>query len=347
MLTLYDREGARRELDLRPARPDDAPRIIELIRNQYGASYMPSFYREAWVREKIERGVIRFSLAELLDGSLAGIIGADREGVFSGGLILILLVVDKSLRGFGLGKLLYGSILETLSADPCTCVYGHCLTLDTASQSFHVANGFKMTGLFLNRYLIDPGAPYMAGIALPLKFSHLIACLPRAKGDAGILYVPPAYVPFAGEVYDSLEAARVFAPAPPRGTDPAPLPETGLFSHIQDDSHRYCEAIISRIGAGLAGKLGDLIDSYEGLDRQTFNVFVNMNDPGCPRLCAFLESRGFFFTGLQPLSGAEEYLIYHYAPGLSSPFDRIAVVPGFAGHLDWIRSLYEKSLARF
>jgi GNAT superfamily N-acetyltransferase len=350
VLTLYNREGLSLEVDPRPARPGDVPRIISLMRKQHGESYMPSFYREEWVREKMEQGLIRFSVAELPDGSIAGMIGADREGIFPGSLILILLVVDRSLRGFGLGKLLYGSILETVSRDPCTCIYGHCLTLDTISQSFHAANGFKMTGLIIDRYRFDAASPYLAGMALPAKYSALVACLPRDKRDAGVLYVPQAYVPFVKEVYDSLGAACAIAPGLPAssGSDPASFPAEGegIFSSVQNDIHRYCEMVVSRTGRGLREKLGGLIDSYEGLEGQTFNLFVSMNDPGCPGLCAFLEKRGFFFTGVQPLSGLNEYLIYHYSPGLPVSFDRIAVVPGFAGPFDWIRSLYAQSPGR-
>jgi GNAT superfamily N-acetyltransferase len=328
-------------VDLRPARPGDAPGIIRLIRGQYGENYMPSFYDKDWLAGGIARGALRFYAAELPGASLGGIAGLDAEGPFPGTLILILLLVDKALRGYGLGKLISPYILKEASQIPCTCEYAYSLTVETISQSFLETEGFKAAGLLLNRYLLDPAAPYATVADLPLKVSHLIACYMRDKKDAGILYVPPSYQAFTGEVYQSLGAAYTLAP--PGDPDRNRAAGTADFSYIQADADGYCEMIVRKTGAGLRETLEELLDSCAAFPRQTFNIFINMNDPGCPRLCSFLEERGFFFTGLQPLSGPNEFLIYHYAPGLADPFDKVAVVPSFAKHLDWMRSLHRRA----
>lgn len=340
MFTLRNKAGASLEVNLRPARPEDAPGIIRLIRGQYAENYMPSFYDSDWLAGGIAREALRFFVAELPGSFLGGVAGLDAEGHFPGSLILILLLVDRSLRGYGLGKLISPYVLKAASQIPCTCEYAHSLTIETISQSFLETEGFKTTGLILNRYLLDSAAPYVTVTDLPLKTSHLIACYMRDKKDAGILSVPDSYRAFVGEVYRALGAAYTFAP-PCSGAGTAGAAD---FSCAQADADRYCEIIVRKTGAGLREKLEGLLDTYAAVPRQTFNIFINMNDPGCLRLCAFLEERGFFFTGVQPLSGLNEYLIYHYAPGFADPFDRVAVVPGFAKHLDWIRSLYQLSL---
>ncbi|MDR1970576.1 MAG: GNAT family N-acetyltransferase [Treponema sp.] len=341
MPTVYNKEGAALEVNLRPALPGDAPGIIRLIRGQYGENYMPSFYDRDWLAGSIARGALRFSVAELPGGDLGGMAGLDAEGHFPGSLILVLLLVDKALRGYGLGKLISPSVLEMASRIPCTCEYAHCLTVEPISQSFLEMSGFKMTGLLLNRYLLDPAAYYASVADLPPKTSHLIACKMRDKRDAGLLYVPEPYRSFAGRIYQALGAAYTLAPPQDRDTAAGPAE----FSHSQTKADRHCELIIRKTGPGLTEALAELIEAYAALPRQSFNVFINMNDPGCPPLCAFLEEQGFFFTGLQPLSGANEYLLYHYAPGPDDPFYKVAVVPGFRAHLDWMRSLYRKSLS--
>jgi GNAT superfamily N-acetyltransferase len=300
---------------------------------------MPSFYDSDWLAGSIARKALRFFVAELPGSSLGGIGGLDVEGHFPGSLILILLLVDRTLRGYGLGKLLSPYVLKAASRIPCTCEYAHSLTIETISQSFLETEGFKTTGLILNRYLLDPSAPYVTVADLPFKTSHLVACYMRDKKDAGTLYVPEPYQAFAEEVYRSLGAAYTLAP--PSNRDGG----TAEFSYTQTDADRYCEVIVRKTGAGLRESLEGLLDTWAALPRQTFNIFINMNDPGCPRLCAFLEERGFFFTGIQPLSGLNEYLIYHYAPGLADPFDKVAVVPGFVKHLNWIRSLHKSGSA--
>jgi GNAT superfamily N-acetyltransferase len=298
---------------------------------------MPSFYDRDWLAGGIAKEALRFFVAELPGASLGGIAGLDAEGHFPGSLILILLLVDKTLRGYGLGKLISPYVLKAASQIPCTCEYAHSLTIETISQSFLETEGFKTTGLILNRYMMDPGAPYVTVADLPFKTSHLIACYMRDKKDAGTLYVPDPYQAFAGEVYRSLGAAYTLVPSPSPNRDAG----TAEFSYTQAEIDRYCEMIVRKTGAGLRETLEDLLDTWAALPRQTFNIFINMNDPGCPRLCAFLEGRGFFFTGIQPLSGLNEYLIYHYAPGLADPFDKVAVIPGFVKHLDWMRSLHK------
>jgi hypothetical protein len=335
-MTVFNKQGASLEVSLRLAGGDDASRIIALMKKQHGTGYMPSFYQEQWVRHGMETGELYFVLAELADGTLAGIIGADAGSVFSGSLVLILLVVDKPLRGFGMGKTLHRFILNAKPWDQYTCIYGHCMSLDPVSQMNHIEFGYKMTGLFLNRYQFDPGAEYTLYMKLPLKHCHVIACLPKAKRDAGLLYAPPAYIPYIAGVYDSLGAAYTFAEEDEPG-----FPQL-TYTLTQSELHQYCEVFVKEGGASFAAVLKENLEKYAPLERQSFNVFVSMNDPGCPAVCALLEEHGFFFTGIQPLSGQIEYLLYHYSPSIPVPFDKIAVVSEFKQEFEWIRSLYEK-----
>ncbi|GHV76065.1 hypothetical protein AGMMS49942_08860 [Spirochaetia bacterium] len=337
-MTVHNKEGASLEVTLRFAKSegDDVSRLIALMKKQHGNSYMPSFYQERWVRHGMETGEFGFVLAELADGTLAGIIGADTGCVFTGALVLILLVVDKPLRGFGMGKILHHFILNAKPRDTYTCIYGHCMSLDPVSQRNHIEFGYKMTGLMPNWYQFDPGAEFIAGMKLPLKHSLIIAILPKAKRDAGLLYVPEAYIPYISEKYDSLGAAYTFAE--PKGS---PFPQL-TYTLTQSDLHRYCEIFVTEGGAAFAPVLKDTLGKYASLERQSFTVFVSMNDPGCPAVCALLEEQGFFFTGIHPLSGQTEYLIYHYSPTIPVPFDKIAVVKEFKKDLEWIKSLYGK-----
>ncbi|GHV91011.1 hypothetical protein AGMMS50268_15140 [Spirochaetia bacterium] len=334
-MTVYNKEGASPEVNIRLAEGDDASRLIDLMKKQHGNSYMPSFYQEPWVRHGMESGELHFALAELSDGTLAGIIGADAGNVFTGSLVFILLVVDKPLRGFGMGKMLHHFILNAKPWDQYTCIYGHCMSLDPVSQMNHIEFGYKMTGLFLNRYQFDPGAEYTADMSLPLKHCHVIACLPRAKRDAGLLYAPAAYIPYISRIYDSLGAAYTFAEVEPV------YPHLN-YTLIQSDPHQYCEIFVKEGGSAFTSVLKENLEKYAPLERQSFNAFVSMNDPGCPAVCALLEDQGFFFTGIQPLSGQIEYLLYHYSPSIPVPFDKIAVVPEFKKDFEWIRSLYGK-----
>jgi hypothetical protein len=101
--------------------------------------------------------------------------------------------------------------------------------------------------------------------------------------------------------------------------------------------------MVQRPGNDFKDILNKMLEQHSGVANQTFTVFLNLNDPACPQACRLLEERGFFFTGIQPLSGAYEYLLMHYSPSLPVPFDQIAVVPEFKERFEYIHYLYQEA----
>jgi hypothetical protein len=335
-MRIYAKDGASLEVDIRFALPREAEKIVALMKRQHGGSYMPSFYKAEWIREMMEKGVMRFAVAVIEDGAIAGVIGADVENIFTGSMDLILQVVDKSLRGFGMGKILQGFILDSPDWEKYTCIYGHCLCLDIVSQKNHIHYGYEMTGALLNRYFFDRNSEFFANLDLPLKYSTIVACLPKAKKDAGRIYAPAGKEHYIEDVYRSLGASFTFE-------EGRPVPPAARLSLTitQNDPHRYLELFVLENGPDLGWIFHQTLEKYRVIENQTYNVFVNLNDSGCPETCRILEDHGFFFTGIQPLSGRYEYAIYHFAPFLKDPFDKVATVPEFASRLDEIKSLYE------
>jgi hypothetical protein len=211
------------------------------------------------------------------------------------------------------------------------------MTLDIVSQKTHLEFGFHMTGLLPNGYFNDTTAEYLKDVSLPVKDVLMAACLPQAKRDAGSLYIPPAYRDYIIGVYTALGIAFTVK----TGEEPVAQPSIYTLSNIKE--HRYCELMVQKSGNDFKDVLDKMLEQYGGLENQTFMVFLNLNDPGCPKACRLLEEQGFFFTGLQPLSGPCEYLLMHYSPSLPVPFDRIAVVPEFKDRFDYIHQLYQKA----
>jgi GNAT superfamily N-acetyltransferase len=338
MLKVYNKKGESLDIRIRLAHPDDTPQLITLLIKQHGKNHPNrQFYDEALVRRDIEAGILYFGVVELTDGTLAGMAGCDAGNVFSGSLIFILMTIVPSLRGFGLGKHLHNFLIQMALFDTYTCIYMHCLTLDTASQTFCNRSGGRMTGLLLNRYIYDTEAEHLSGLHLPLKRTHLVSCIPKVKQDAGILYTPFAYAAYIEDIYESLGVA--YRLDDHEGTKPRAMRSLLTITHYED--HRYCELIIKETGYDFASILIDVLKQYGSLEQQTFNVFINLNDPGCPDACRLLDEQGFFFTGLQPLSGQYEYMIMHYSPRIPVPFDKIAVIPEFNKRFKLIQQQYQ------
>jgi hypothetical protein len=342
MMTLYNKRRETLEVNIRLARQEDVPDIITLLIKQHG-NYYPNadFYNTDFVRTIINRGDLSVAVAELENGLLAGITGANLKNQFAGTLELSMLTTRTSCRGFALGKQLHSFLLETLPPEIYACVYTHCMSFDMASQKICADLDYRITGVLFNSYCVDPHAENLSGLELPGKHSLIVTCLTGGKKDAGLLYAPPARAGYIAAVYDALGTAYTLKKqekAQEQMTEGSP----SVCAVTQTEEHRYCEAFVEKTGSDFAEILEDTLKQYGSLEGQSFNVFINLNDPAAPLACRLLEERGFFFAGLHPLAGLYEYMIFHYSPALLVPFDRVAVLPGFAGAFASIRDQYER-----
>jgi hypothetical protein len=317
------------------ALPGDAAEMIALLRKQYGAAYQLKMYDEEFVRKLIENNILSVVVAEASLG-IVGMMGSNTENDFPGALAFTMLVIKPEMRGFGLSKILQGFLIETVPSGAFTCIYAHCLAMDIISQLNHITFGYRMTGLLLNSYRYDSQAEYLAGLSIPLKNAFLVACLPQAKQDAGLLYAPPSYAAYIDDVYTSLGVGYTLS----EGREPTIL--QSICSIHQDEYHRYCELFIQEAAPDFVGILDGILRQYAGLEHQTFNIFVNLNDPACSYACRHLEEKGFFFTGLQPLSGEYEYMILHYSPSIPVLFDQVAIIPELKRKLSWVQKRYQE-----
>jgi hypothetical protein len=338
-MIVYNKKGESLEVTLRFARPEEALQIIALITKQHGAAYYPEMYEEPHVHKLIEDKIMYVVVVET-EAGIVGTIGAKPKSIFAGALLLTMLILKPAIRGFGLSKKLQQFILEALPFDTFACVYGHCMTINTISQMNHIKLGYRLTGLLLNCYQYDPTAEYLADIPLPLKETLVVACLPQVKQDAGDLYAPPAYIAYIEEVYISLGTAYTIS----TDNEYEAAVVQSKYSIHQDEQHRYCEVFILEAALDIGDIFDEMLIQYAALEYQTFNVFINLNDPATPHTCRLLEDRGFFFAGLQPLSDNYEYMIMHYSPSIPVLFDKIAIVSEFSKQLLCIQRFYQEAL---
>ncbi|MDR2617988.1 MAG: hypothetical protein LBC62_03870 [Treponema sp.] len=335
-MTLYNKRREALEVTIRLAVQEDVPDIITLLIKQHGNYYANvDLYSADFVRRVIKNRDLSIAVAECAGGLIAGMAGANGKTRFAGTLEWVMLTIRPSCRGFDIGRRLLSFLRQTLERDLYSCIYGHCMSLDTASQGIMAGLGFRMTGAILNCYRFDTHAENFAGLDLPDKHRLLVVCLLGTKKHAGVLYVPDEHREYIQAVYEALGAEYTLdKEAKPSGTTAVTV--------TQNNEHRYCEVFAEETGPDFEKTLKDTLEQYGALEQQSFNVFINLNDPAAPGACRILEDRGFFFAGLHALSGACEYMIFHYSPALAVPFDRIAVLPGYAGEFAYIRDQYEK-----
>jgi hypothetical protein len=339
-MVVYNKKGDAREIIIRFARPDEASQMITLLKKQHGSCYYQKMYEENYVRKLIEDKVLQVALVETAEGVLMGMTGAIEKD-FPGTITFTMLMIKPKMRGFGLGKTMQVFLRDAIPFDGFASIYTHCMTLDTITQKNQIEFGYRMTGLLLNCSIYDLNSPpeYLAGVSLPFKDTLIVACLPCSKQDAGILYAPLSHAAYIEEVYISLGVACKTG----KGGENEAAPVQSNYSIHQDERQRYCEVFIREAAQDIDNILDEILRQYAAQEHQTFNVFVNLNDPACPYVCCILEKRGFFFTGLQPLSGNYEYMILHYSPSIQVPFDKIAVVPEFNKQFLLIQKLYKEA----
>jgi hypothetical protein len=337
-LVLYNKKGNSLDINIRLARPEEAPQLIELLLKQHGFNYPNrKIYDENFVRQAIASGILRFAVAVLTsDETLVAMVGSDEENEFPGCLMFNLLTVKIEFRGFGLGKKLHQYLIKEVLSGKYTCIYVHCLTLDTISQSIQAEFGYTMSGLLINRYIYDVNAENLKGLSLPLKRTHLMACYPLLKRDVLILYPPASHARYIAELYKDLNVAYSLE-------EPGkPVVQKSKVNISQNEMHRYGELVVREVGNDFEHVLSGYLNQYAHLERQTFNAFINLNDPGASHACSALEEKGFFFTGMHPLAGSGEYMILHYSPGLAVDFNKIMVIPEFTERLRYIQNLYRE-----
>ncbi|MDR1070911.1 MAG: hypothetical protein LBL37_09045 [Gracilibacteraceae bacterium] len=327
------KDAADPRIDIRFARPDEAPRLIALLRRQHGGLYpRASYYDEGFIAEAVATEKLRFAVAVAGDGETAGMICAGVQSDDPPVLVFSLLTVLPAWRGQGLGSRMQ-DFLDTrlpLSRYAYTCMY--CLTLDTASQHNSVKRGYVPTGLLPHRYLFDPAAANLEGEALPLKRSHLLLCRAFSRRDAGPLFCPDELADFTAEVFGALGVGFSRGAAAARSSRLAGGPS--VFRLVQNEEHRYCEIWIERAG----GDLPDLLRAarrYDALPAQTYCVSLNMAHANCPGAYRVLREQGYVCTGLAPFAAGGAYLLFYRSPSVALDYGRLALHPSF-------RALWEK-----
>jgi GNAT superfamily N-acetyltransferase len=332
-MKVYNKRREELEVDIRLARREDVPDMISLLIKQHGNYYQRTdLYSMDFFGQAIEKKDLYMVVAELADGLVAGMTGANGKTEFAGALEWIMLTIRPSCRGYGMGKHLISHLQQALPPELYTCVYGRCMSLDTVSQKILAGLGHRITGALFNCYRVDAHAENLSGMTLPFKHNLILTCLPGNKKDAGPLYAPPAHAGYIRGVYETLGVAYAL-----REGGGKPQGDSSACAVTPMEDHRYCELFAEGVGLDFKGILENALNRYGALEGQSFNALINLNDPAAPWAGDLLEDRGFFFAGVHALSGPREYMIFHYSPALEVPFDQIAVLPDFAETFSYIK----------
>lgn len=327
---------------LRKYVPGDEAEIIACIRDEYADTYFKQwFYDEMQIRERAEEGNTIFLVAENRDkGELAGIFILQRPKGTDGIYEMASMIFKKCYRGFGLTSPFWAFGWKLLGERKCSVVFALPVLFHSVTQELLQGRGFRAVGLILNVFDVTQVIhSYENG--RNTKHSQGIQMLPVGGESAGTIYVPRKLRKYCKMIYEELGVFFRFGGEP---TEPGRrnLPRNSCIHSETDDRQKSVSVEVNEVGRDCMQLIRQIMERYPLRGQYTANIFLNCSAPGAMELAEELEQEGWFFTGLKPLWGHRQYLIYHNPGEVSIWFEDYCVSSDFARILKFIAEEYKK-----
>lgn len=335
MLFYHRSGGSPLEITIRSAREQDAPQIVDCIRDAYGGTYVkPSLYSGEEIVLLDRRGALRFSVAEA-GGRLAGVTACGLPDHFPGMAEIACQAVRREYGGYGLALPLALHAGKRAAALPLTARFARALGCHDVSQRTLRCMGFTACGLLLNVFDRERLACRLQSGGGP-KIPQMVAVRRQEKSDAGGLWLPEELIPLAGNMYRELGVSwRLRAGS-------GPLSGPGTWDREEDARHAALTLWARSCGASFAERLAAELRRAAALPGQTVNLYLNLSCPDSGAAYEAARGLGFFFTGFLPCAGDGEYMILHHPLRVSTAPERIPHIAEYAPFLARIRrSIHE------
>lgn len=312
-------------IQIRMANEKDAQSIILLMQLQHGAL---NPHRWMYHKEKLQKEIRAQHLQAILavdafDKPL-GMICAGREEGFERGLLFYLLTVRPEARGVNLGLRMQQEFDRNISFSGYHCAYMQCLTVDTISQKNVSKLGYHPTGLIGERYLFDENAAHLKEIRLPQRRSHMMMVKALKNDSISCFPLPRPYGDFIRDTYEKLGIKIIEVALGPQTKRQHKGPAILPFYYPE---HRYKDYLVYEIQKDFPLQVEAMVSDA---DYESVNVFLNLNQVHIKEACCILEEKGGLFTGLLPLAGQYEYMIFHFSKTKVAWLEQIQVLDCFS-----------------
>lgn len=280
-------EDLRERLEIRPAGPEDAEAISQLLYANYHLSYgHPDFYRPRWVADELAEGRLVSTLA-VLEGEIVGHHAVMLEEG-SASAETGASVVHPAFRGLGIFTKLANESLRRSMELGLDALWGRALTVHPYSQRAARARGYRETGLMLGHVPARMEIEGIEGAQAGKRTASILVLRPlRPSPRAPVL--PARYENLLREAYANagLELEPDAEPAPPPAEPIAVTEEASRNSALI----RVCaweeKAVVHALRQELA-RHHDVI--YVDLDLSTGAATADALE--------LLNREGFFYAGL-------------------------------------------------
>lgn len=283
------------DIAVRLLAPEEASRLIGLIRSCYGETYIdPSFYSEAVVGELLESGRLHSIGAFTGAGQLVGHMGISVR--VHGGITADagMTLVDPAFRGKGIARRVAVGLAQQAITLGLVGVHDYPVTVHAATQ--RIGAGFGVdTGLMLANMPDDVLFQEMNTPAPGARTSSLIRWLPFGPAPERAVYLPGRYREPIEALYTQASLTRTILRSEERlGEDESEL------EHTYDERRQILRVVVARAGSDLATRVDT--ETHEAAERGALVAHVDLplSDPTTPAATEALRTLGFSFAGLLP-----------------------------------------------
>lgn len=350
VLHLKNKQERSLTITLRQYRPGDEEGMIACIRDEYGDSYFKrGFYEPIYIKEESDNGHIIFLVAQTKAGEIAGMLILKKFLPEENMCEIASQIFRKKYRGYGLAMPFFEYAMEILLKDKYSAAYCLPVLFHDVTQRLLYRLGLRATGLIMNVFNMK-NVTHSYHNGKNTKHSQGIQIRAVDKQDAGTVYIPYEHQAFAAKVYDSLGVKYCIAlesgdslggVAYEYSDSLSGLPPQSLVSFWQNELQESLEINIYAVGADLANRIYDLHKKHPLKGGQTSNVFLNCSDKNAVWAYHVLGEAGYFFTGLKPMCGKDEYMVMHNPGEVEIYFEDYVVSSEFARLLNYVRKAYE------
>ncbi|MBQ7477355.1 MAG: GNAT family N-acetyltransferase [Selenomonadaceae bacterium] len=334
---ILQRDGESLRVCFRESREDDAPALVECIRDEYGSTYLKqNFYNPATLVRQQREGYCRFLVAEAA-GEIAAVLGLKFPPPPETMCEWITGIVLKKYRRYGIMNRLFDMALrEMLCRKGIASGYGFSVTYHDISQRSMGRLGFRPCG-FLPSALLNMTHSFLqdANRKRPL----VIIVRKMNQEDAGVLHIPARHEDIAKEIYRALGVHIE------TDTRPVPLLGSSVCREAQDAGQLDCTIWVDESGTDLAECIRDIESRYQE-PLQTYNVFLNISDAKAVAAYELLCQMGYFFSGWRPICCGHEIMVLHKRGGLPIDFGSLVLTEEAARLRDYVKNCYEDGIGR-
>ncbi len=312
-----NKSGEEKTFLIRLSEPGDEKGMIECIRDEYGDTYFKrSFYNEGFLAEKAKKKEIIFLVAEVIDTALRT--ESPRTGEIAGMTILkdfypeesmcevASQIFKKKYRGYGLSMIFFEHSMYMVENTNRTSVICLPVMFHDITQRLMKRFGLVATGLIMNVFDVE-GIIHSYDNGRNTKHSQGLQVKKISKTKVGTLYIPREHIKFCKKIYRSLGVKYKISRF-------SKYHRKTSFSEVtcaQDANQNSLEIRIISIGDDVLEQVDRVLKEYPLRGKQTANIFLNINDENAVWLYEQLKNRDWFFAGLRPLCGRNEFMILH------------------------------------